>query len=80
MGKIAFNRFTAYDSIFSLILRHFTMVGQAPKIARWDYHSCHVNQLYTLASATSDPEVKDVLLTVAERWRGYMIGKIADHN
>lgn len=60
--------------------RHVTMVGEAPKIARWDYHSCHVNQLYTLASATRDTEIRDILLTVAERWRGYMIGNVASHN
>ena len=38
---------TTYD------LRHFTMNregGTAPKIARWDYHATHINQLLALST------------------------------
>jgi len=59
-------------------LRHFTMKA-TPNIARWDYHSTHINQLLLLSSlhATSN---SSVLASTAERWRGYMVGKRAPHN
>lgn len=56
-------------------LRHFTMKTE-PKVARWDYHSTHINLLYILSTLDSDP----VLTETAERWRGYMVGKRAEHN
>lgn len=60
---------TVYD------LRHFTL-GLSPNLARWDYHATHVNQLLLLSTIDSDP----VLVSVAERWMGYMQGKRAAHN
>nr|CAG4649138.1 EOG090X0272 [Scapholeberis mucronata]SVE93483.1 EOG090X0272 [Scapholeberis mucronata] len=60
---------TVYD------LRHFTL-GLAPNIARWDYHSTHINQLLLLSTIDSD----SILTTVAERWMNYMQGKRAAHN
>jgi len=56
-------------------LRHFTM-KTTPKIARWDYHSTHINQLLLLSSIQNDSSLK----ITAERWRGYMVGKRAPHN
>ncbi|XP_023326953.1 D-glucuronyl C5-epimerase [Eurytemora carolleeae] len=56
-------------------LRHFTM-QTAPKIARWDYHTTHINQLLLLATIQNST----VLSETAERWRGYMVGKRAPHN
>lgn len=60
---------TIYD------LRHLT-VGSAPKIARWDYHATHVNQLLLLATLDQDP----LFSSTAGRWVGYMNGKRAPHN
>jgi heparosan-N-sulfate-glucuronate 5-epimerase len=56
-------------------LRHFTM-QTAPKVARWDYHSTHINQLLLLSTIHNNSLLKDT----AERWRGYMVGKRAPHN
>ena len=77
-------------------LRHVTMSGVEPKVARWDYHSVHINLLYLLSTIDlhdikSDlkhsvkkniPETEEdsVLLNIAERWLGYMVGKRAQHN
>lgn len=61
-------------------LRHYTMAGIEPKVARWDYHATHINQLYVLSTVIEDVEDRDLLLRVAERWRCYMIGKRAQHN
>lgn len=60
---------TIYD------LRHFTL-KTAPNLARWDYHSTHINQLLLLNSIDNDP----IFITTAERWIGYMNGKRAAHN
>lgn len=60
---------TTYD------LRHITL-GIAPKVARWDYHATHINQLFLLASIDKDP----LFLITAKRWLGYMSGKRASHN
>ncbi|KAK7604058.1 hypothetical protein V9T40_004331 [Parthenolecanium corni] len=60
---------TTYD------LRHVTL-GIAPRIARWDYHATHVNQLYLLSTFEKDP----IFATTAKRWQGYMSGKRASHN
>lgn len=60
-------------------LRHFTM-GTEPKVARWDYHSTHINLLYAISTLTDNSEDKKFLLRTAERWRGYMIGNRAKHN
>merc|ERR1712027_160288 len=57
-------------------LRHFTM-KTAPKGARWDYHSTHVNQL--LLFATIEKDIK-IFRETAERWRGYMTGQRSSHN
>ncbi|XKL62049.1 hypothetical protein PGB90_001882 [Kerria lacca] len=60
---------TTYD------LRHVTL-GTAPRLARWDYHATHVNQLYLLSSIDNDP----LFSITAKRWLGYMYGKRASHN
>jgi heparosan-N-sulfate-glucuronate 5-epimerase len=60
---------TVYD------LRHFTL-ATSPNIARWDYHTTHLNQLLLLATIDDDP----IFPTTAERWKGYMLGKRAMHN
>jgi heparosan-N-sulfate-glucuronate 5-epimerase len=60
---------TTYD------LRHFTL-KIAPNLARWDYHSTHINQLLLLNTIDSDP----IFLTTSERWIDYMNGKKASHN
>jgi heparosan-N-sulfate-glucuronate 5-epimerase len=64
---------TGSGSVYDL--RHFTL-GLSPNIARWDYHSTHVNQLLLLSTIDPDP----ILAQVAERWAGYMQGKRAAHN
>jgi len=70
---------TLYD------LRHLTM-HTAPKGARWDYHSTHINQLLTLhlieksRNAGGQGQGDDFLKETAERWRGYMMGIKAPHN
>ena len=64
---------TGTGSVYDL--RHFTL-GLSPNIARWDYHSTHVNQLLLLSTIDPDP----ILAQVAERWAGYMQGKRAAHN
>ncbi|XP_066295809.1 D-glucuronyl C5-epimerase B-like [Branchiostoma lanceolatum] len=60
---------TVYD------LRHF-MLGIAPNIARWDYHTTHVNLLQLLVSIDPDP----VLAGTLRRWVGYTKGRRAKHN
>ena len=65
---------TGSGSVYDL--RHLTLGGIAPNIARWDYHSTHINQLLLLATVDSEP----MLNTVAQRWIGYMQGKRAAHN
>ncbi|XP_071872776.1 D-glucuronyl C5-epimerase [Bombus fervidus] len=71
------NMLTLYDtgSGTTYDLRHFTL-KTAPNLARWDYHSTHVNQLLLLNSIDNDP----IFTTTAERWIGYMNGKRAAHN
>ncbi|XP_011881313.1 PREDICTED: D-glucuronyl C5-epimerase [Vollenhovia emeryi] len=58
-------------------LRHFTL-KTAPNLARWDYHSTHINQLLLLNSIDIDND--PIFTTTAERWAGYMNGKRAAHN
>lgn len=72
---------TVYD------LRHLTLGGAAPpNRARWDYHATHVNQLMLLSSLlqTSSTDTDEVIAAefkaVANRWLGYMKGKLAPHN
>lgn len=60
---------TTYD------LRHFSL-KIAPNLARWDYHSTHINQLLLLNTIDNDP----IFTVTAERWIGYMNGKRAAHN
>lgn len=60
---------TTYD------LRHFSL-GVAPNLARWDYHTTHINQLLYLATIDDDPIFK----TTADRWIQYMKGFRAPHN
>ncbi|KAI1904410.1 hypothetical protein AGOR_G00005350 [Albula goreensis] len=60
---------TIYD------LRHF-MLGTAPNLARWDYHTTHINQLQLLASIDNAPVFRDFV----KRWKSYMKGGRAKHN
>lgn len=64
---------TVYD------LRHFSMKGSAPKLARWDYHATHINQLYLLSTVAEKGD-SDLIVATAERWRSYMTGDRAEHN
>lgn len=70
-----------FDNNFSramilINLLKFIYQGVEPKIARWDYHATHVNQLLLLATIDRDP----IIMNTAERWRRYMTGKRAQHN
>lgn len=60
---------TVYD------LRHFSL-GVAPNLARWDYHTTHINQLLFLGTVDEDP----IFRATAERWIRYMKGERAPHN
>ncbi|XP_033904356.3 D-glucuronyl C5-epimerase-like [Acipenser ruthenus] len=60
---------TIYD------LRHF-MLGTAPNLARWDYHTTHINQLQLLGTVEDSPVFKDFV----KRWKSYMKGGRAKHN
>ncbi|KAG8440806.1 hypothetical protein GDO86_006517 [Hymenochirus boettgeri] len=64
---------TGSGSIYDL--RHF-MLGTAPNLARWDYHTTHINQLQLLASVDGSPVFRDV----ARRWKSYLKGGRAKHN
>ena len=64
---------TGAGSIYDL--RHFTL-GVAPNLARWDYHTTHINQLLLLATVEEDP----IFDQTAQRWTGYMKGKRSPHN
>lgn len=72
---------TVYD------LRHLTLGGgAAPNRARWDYHATHVNQLLLLSSLlqsgsiATDERTATEFKVIANRWLGYMKGKLAPHN
>ncbi|XP_015916541.1 D-glucuronyl C5-epimerase B [Parasteatoda tepidariorum] len=64
---------TGSGSVYDL--RHYSL-GVAPNLARWDYHSTHINQLLFLSTIHDDPIIK----SISERWTGYMKGKKAPHN
>uniref|UniRef100_A0A1W7RAK8 heparosan-N-sulfate-glucuronate 5-epimerase n=1 Tax=Hadrurus spadix TaxID=141984 RepID=A0A1W7RAK8_9SCOR len=64
---------TGSGSIYDL--RHLSL-GVAPNLARWDYHTTHINQLLFLNTVHDD----SILKSTAERWMGYMKGKRASHN
>lgn len=58
-------------------LRHYSLAGAVPpNVARWDYHSTHINQLLALYSVVR----RDVFASTAHRWIGYMKGHRAPHN
>lgn len=65
---------TGSGSVYDL--RHFTLSGTAPNLARWDYHATHVNQLLLLSNIDPDP----LFQSIGQRWIGYMKGKRAPHN
>ena len=65
---------TGSGSVYDL--RHFTLSGTAPNLARWDYHATHVNQLLLLSNIDPDP----LFRSIGQRWIGYMKGKRAPHN
>ncbi|KFV53386.1 D-glucuronyl C5-epimerase [Tyto alba] len=60
---------TIYD------LRHF-MLGTAPNLARWDYHTTHINQLQLLSTIDESPVFKEFV----KRWKSYLRGGRAKHN
>lgn len=60
-------------------LRHFSM-GGPPKLARWDYHSTHVNLLYVLSTISTNEDQKTALRSLGDRWQHYMLGDKAEHN
>ncbi|NXU46257.1 GLCE epimerase, partial [Drymodes brunneopygia] len=60
---------TVYD------LRHF-MLGTAPNLARWDYHTTHINQLQLLSSVDDAPIFREFV----KRWKSYLRGGRAKHN
>lgn len=64
---------TGSGSVYDL--RHF-MLGTAPNLARWDYHTTHINQLQLLASVDPAPIFRDFL----KRWKSYLRGGRAKHN
>ena len=53
-------------------LRHFTM-GGPPKLARWDYHSTHINLLYVLSTIVPEKNNRSMLQALADRWQNYMV-------
>ncbi|XP_022236893.1 D-glucuronyl C5-epimerase-like [Limulus polyphemus] len=65
---------TGSGSVYDL--RHFSLGGVAPNLARWDYHTTHINQLMLLSTFNTDPIFK----AIADRWIDYMKGKRAAHN
>ncbi|XP_053319567.1 D-glucuronyl C5-epimerase [Spea bombifrons] len=64
---------TGSGSIYDL--RHF-MLGIAPNLARWDYHTTHINQIQLLSSVDGSPILKDYV----KRWKTYLKGGRAKHN
>ncbi|CAM4627479.1 unnamed protein product [Caretta caretta] len=60
---------TIYD------LRHF-MLSSAPNLARWDYHTTHINQLQLLSTIDESPIFKEFV----KRWKSYLKGGRAKHN
>ena len=60
---------TLYD------LRHFSLKS-SPNLARWDYHTTHINQLLFLNTILNETVFKNT----AKRWIGYMKGYRAVHN
>ena len=57
-------------------LRHVTLSGIPPNLARWDYHTTVINQLLLLGTIDTDP----VINGTAARWQRYMKGERAPHN
>lgn len=57
-------------------MRHYSLPGTAPNLARWDYHTTHINQLLLLNTI----EPTTIFSKTAERWIGYMKGHRAKHN
>nr|XP_021399111.1 D-glucuronyl C5-epimerase [Lonchura striata domestica] len=64
---------TGSGSVYDL--RHF-MLGTAPNLARWDYHTTHINQLQLLGSVDDAPVFKEFV----KRWKSYLRGGRAKHN
>lgn len=61
---------TLYD------LKHIINPLVNPNVARWDYHSVHVSQLFYMVKIIDQQEnVSEILLNaVAKRWLGYCRG------
>lgn len=58
---------TGSGSIYDL--KHVSL-GTPPNVARWDYHSVHIYQLYWLYSIERD----ELFKTTADRWQSYAKG------
>lgn len=71
-------------------LRHVSLPDLTPNIARWDYHTLHIFQLYWLAdiidadddrvSVVDAASVTAALRARARHWADYAHGKTAKHN
>lgn len=64
---------TGSSSLYNL--QHFTL-NLPPMLARWSYHTTHINQLLHLNTILNDKNVEDLAL----RWQDYLKGKRAAHN
>lgn len=64
---------TGSGSVYDL--RHVTL-GTAPNLARWDYHTTHINQLQLLSTVDDAPIFRDFV----RRWKSYLKGGRAKHN
>ena len=48
-------------------------MGGPPKLARWDYHSTHINLLYVLSTIVPEKNNRSMLQALADRWQNYMV-------
>ena len=48
-------------------------MGGPPKLARWDYHSTHINLLYVLSTIVPEKNNRSMLQALADRWQSYMV-------
>ncbi len=63
-------------------LRHLTLADTQPNVARWDYHTLHVFQLYWLAQLVdkSHAQYSRLFMARADFWSAYAQGTFAKHN
>ena len=51
-------------------------MGGPPKLARWDYHSTHINLLYVLSTIVPEKNNRSMLQALADRWQNYMVSSL----